>query len=75
VQLSGITLWTTDIGGYANGDPNDPGFRELVVRWVSRIQVQRLNQIYTNLLIDVSVAFCNWILTTTQFEYGVCAVG
>jgi alpha-D-xyloside xylohydrolase len=25
VQLSGITLWTTDIGGYANGDPSDPG--------------------------------------------------
>jgi alpha-D-xyloside xylohydrolase len=32
-QLSGIAWWTTDIGGYANGDPADPAFRELVTRW------------------------------------------
>lgn len=31
--LSGIPWWTTDIGGFHGGDPDDPGFRELVVRW------------------------------------------
>ena len=31
--LSGIPLWTTDIGGYAGGDPDDPGFQQLIVRW------------------------------------------
>ena len=33
VQLSGIAWWTTDIGGYAGGNPTDPVFRELIVRW------------------------------------------
>jgi alpha-D-xyloside xylohydrolase len=32
-SFSGIPWWTTDIGGFFNGDPNDPGFRELLVRW------------------------------------------
>merc|ERR1719345_697117 len=32
-QMSGIAWWTTDIGGYAGGDPSDPTFRELIVRW------------------------------------------
>jgi alpha-D-xyloside xylohydrolase len=31
--LSGIPYWTTDIGGFVFGDPDDPGFRELFVRW------------------------------------------
>ena len=31
--LSGIPLWTTDIGGYAGGDPSKPAFQELIVRW------------------------------------------
>ena len=31
--LSGIPWWTTDIGGFHGGDPNDPDFRELFVRW------------------------------------------
>lgn len=31
--LAGITWWTTDIGGFHGGDPNDPEFRELFVRW------------------------------------------
>ena len=25
--------WTTDIGGYRNGDPTNPVFRDLIVRW------------------------------------------
>ena len=32
-QLSGIYLWTSDIGGYINGDLRDPVFQELLVRW------------------------------------------
>lgn len=31
--LAGIPWWTTDIGGFHGGDPNDPQFRELFVRW------------------------------------------
>ena len=32
-SLSGIPYWTTDIGGFVFGRPNDPAFRELFVRW------------------------------------------
>lgn len=31
--LSGIPWWCADIGGFHGGDPNDPGYRELMVRW------------------------------------------
>ena len=33
IGLSGIPWWTTDIGGFFGGDPNDSRFRELIVRW------------------------------------------
>ena len=33
VSMSGIPWWTTDIGGFYGGDPEDPKFRELIVRW------------------------------------------
>lgn len=33
VSLCGIPWWTTDIGGFINGDPEDEDFRELIVRW------------------------------------------
>ena len=33
VALSGIPWWTTDIGGFHGGDPEDETFRELIVRW------------------------------------------
>jgi alpha-D-xyloside xylohydrolase len=33
MAMSGIPWWTTDIGGFSGGDPEDPGFRELLVRW------------------------------------------
>ncbi len=33
IGLSGIPWWTTDIGGFKGGDPADPYFRELIVRW------------------------------------------
>jgi alpha-D-xyloside xylohydrolase len=33
VALSGIPWWTTDIGGFHGGDPRDPDYRELLVRW------------------------------------------
>jgi alpha-D-xyloside xylohydrolase len=28
-----MPYWTTDIGGFVSGDPNDAGYRELFVRW------------------------------------------
>lgn len=31
--IAGIPWWTTDIGGFHGGDPNDDAFRELFVRW------------------------------------------
>ncbi|KAF8851575.1 hypothetical protein BDZ45DRAFT_143378 [Acephala macrosclerotiorum] len=31
--IAGIPWWTTDIGGFHGGDPKDPAFRELFVRW------------------------------------------
>ena len=30
---AGIPWFTTDIGGFGGGDPEDPAFRELLVRW------------------------------------------
>ncbi|KAK1752347.1 glycosyl hydrolases family 31-domain-containing protein [Echria macrotheca] len=33
VGMAGIPWWTTDIGGFHGGDPKDPAFRELFVRW------------------------------------------
>lgn len=31
--LSGVGVWTTDIGGFYDGHGGDPDFRELLVRW------------------------------------------
>jgi alpha-D-xyloside xylohydrolase len=31
--LAGVPWFTTDIGGFHGGDPDDPAFRELLVRW------------------------------------------
>jgi len=33
IGIAGIPWWTSDIGGFFDGDPNDPYFRELLVRW------------------------------------------
>jgi alpha-D-xyloside xylohydrolase len=30
---SGIPYWNTDIGGFFGGDPADPAYRELFIRW------------------------------------------
>ncbi|HTX19918.1 MAG TPA: glycoside hydrolase family 31 protein [Bacteroidota bacterium] len=32
-SISGLPYWTTDIGGFLIGNPDDPGYRELFVRW------------------------------------------
>jgi alpha-D-xyloside xylohydrolase len=32
-SLSGLPYWTTDIGGFVSGFPNDPQYRELFIRW------------------------------------------
>lgn len=31
--LAGIPWWTTDIGGFHGGHPEDPAFRECIIRW------------------------------------------
>jgi alpha-D-xyloside xylohydrolase len=33
MAMSGIPWWCTDIGGFYDGDPDSPYFRELIVRW------------------------------------------
>lgn len=33
IGIAGIPWWTTDIGGFHGGDPNDEDYRELVIRW------------------------------------------
>ena len=33
MAISGLPWWTTDIGGFHGGNPDDPAFRELFVRW------------------------------------------
>jgi alpha-D-xyloside xylohydrolase len=33
IALSGIPWWTTDIGGFHGGNPSDPAYRELIIRW------------------------------------------
>jgi alpha-D-xyloside xylohydrolase len=33
IGLSGIPWWTSDIGGFHGGDPDDADYRELIVRW------------------------------------------
>jgi len=32
-SLSGLPYWTTDIGGFVSGNPDDPAYRELFIRW------------------------------------------
>lgn len=32
-SLSGLPYWTTDIGGFLDGNPDDPAYRELFIRW------------------------------------------
>jgi alpha-D-xyloside xylohydrolase len=32
-SISGLPYWTTDIGGFVSGNPDDPEYRELFLRW------------------------------------------
>jgi alpha-D-xyloside xylohydrolase len=32
-SMSGLPYWTTDIGGFLGGDPSDPAYQEVYVRW------------------------------------------
>src|SRR5437667_368902 len=32
-SISGLPYWTTDIGGFVSGNPDDPQYRELFIRW------------------------------------------
>jgi alpha-D-xyloside xylohydrolase len=33
IGVAGIPWWTSDIGGFHGGNPDDPAFRELMARW------------------------------------------
>jgi alpha-D-xyloside xylohydrolase len=33
MAIAGIPWWTTDIGGFHGGNPEDPSFRECIIRW------------------------------------------
>ncbi|MCD4550061.1 MULTISPECIES: glycoside hydrolase family 31 protein [unclassified Schaalia] len=33
IAISGIPWWTSDIGGFHGGDPTDPAYQELFIRW------------------------------------------
>jgi len=33
MAIAGIPWWTTDIGGFHGGNPDDPSFRECYIRW------------------------------------------
>lgn len=33
ISLCGIPWWTTDIGGFHGGDPDDAEYRECIIRW------------------------------------------
>ena len=32
-SMSGLPYWTTDIGGFQGGNPSDPAYQEVFVRW------------------------------------------
>ncbi len=32
-SMSGLPYWTTDIGGFQGGDPSNPAYQEVFVRW------------------------------------------
>jgi hypothetical protein len=38
VGLSGIPLWTTDIGGYSGGNPDEPSFQQMLA-WGSSLSI------------------------------------
>ncbi|MDO5080655.1 glycoside hydrolase family 31 protein [Buchananella hordeovulneris] len=33
IAIAGIAWWTSDIGGFHGGDPTDPAYQELFIRW------------------------------------------
>ncbi|WP_175956601.1 TIM-barrel domain-containing protein [Schaalia sp. Marseille-Q2122] len=33
IGIAGIPWWTSDIGGFHGGDPTDPAYQELFIRW------------------------------------------
>ena len=37
VMMSGVALWTTDIGGYSGGDPKDPEFQVETCPKISKV--------------------------------------
>lgn len=52
MAMSGVPWWTTDIGGFSGGDADDPGFRELLVRWFQYGVFCPLTRLHGNRLPD-----------------------
>ena len=55
IGAAGIPWWTTDIGGFHGGDPEDPGFRELLVRWFQWAAYCPVMRLHGNRLPNVRV--------------------
>ena len=82
--LSGIPWWTTDIGGFHGGDPDDPAFRELFVRWFqwgTFLPVMRLHgdreprqpQVGTTGGASCRSGAANEVWSYGEEVYGICA--
>ncbi|MEI7883886.1 MAG: glycoside hydrolase family 31 protein [Clostridia bacterium] len=82
IAMCGIPWWTTDIGGFLFGHPDDPEFRELIVRWfqfgvfcpIFRLHGFRLP--YKEMDINDSLAYChsggpNEIWSFGEEAYGI----
>jgi len=81
--IAGIPWWTTDIGGFHGGNPDDPAFRELFTRWfqwgsfcpVFRLHGDRLPQ--QRQLGDSGGSHClsgapNEVWSYGEEVYGIC---
>lgn len=74
--MAGIPWWTTDIGGFHDGDIRDPKFQELLVRWfqygafcpVMRLHGNRLP--YKEPLADVGGGRCGSGAENEIWSYG-----
>lgn len=74
--MAGIPWWTTDIGGFHDGDIRDPKFQELLVRWfqygafcpVMRLHGNRLP--YKKPLADVGGGRCGSGAENEIWSYG-----
>ena len=69
IGISGIPWWTHDIGGFRGGNPADPTFRELIVRWFQFGAFSPLIRLHGHRLPTPT------ILTARITKYGPLAIG